>query len=122
MWADWSPGWKWAPEDMEALKRCSRAPATLPAALGYYRATFAALLHRSAGSPAPAAANPAPINLPAMMLHGRDDGCIGVELLDGMEAFFPKGLRKEIVPGAGHFVHQEKPEIVNRFVLEFLKT
>ena len=40
IWADWSPGWKWAPEDMEALKRCFRAPGTLGAALGYYRATL----------------------------------------------------------------------------------
>ena len=40
IWADWSPGWKWAPEDMEALKRCFRAPGTTAAALGYYRATW----------------------------------------------------------------------------------
>ena len=43
IWADWSPGWKWAPEDMEALKRCFRAPATTSATLGYYRATLGPL-------------------------------------------------------------------------------
>ena len=47
-----------------------------------------------------------PINVPAMMLHGRDDGCIGAETLDGMEKLFPRGLKIELVPGAGHFVHQ----------------
>ena len=26
-----------------------------------------------------------------------------------------------IVPGAGHWVHQEAPEIVNRLVLDFLR-
>jgi pimeloyl-ACP methyl ester carboxylesterase len=35
--------------------------------------------------------------------------------------FFPNGLEKIIVPGAGHFVHQEQPEVVNRKVLEFLQ-
>ena len=64
----------------------------------------------------------APINVPALMIHGRDDGCIGAELLDGMEKLFPKGLKKEVVPGAGHFVHQEKPELVNEVVLKFLKS
>jgi pimeloyl-ACP methyl ester carboxylesterase len=39
----------------------------------------------------------------------------------GMETLFPKGLKKEVVKGAGHFVHQEKPELVNEVVLEFLK-
>jgi len=62
-----------------------------------------------------------PINVPAMMIHGRDDGCIGAETLEGMEKLFPKGLKIEIVPGAGHFVHQERPEIVNEMVLRFLR-
>ena len=56
-----------------------------------------------------------------MALAGCDDGCIGAELLDGMEKLFPKGLKKEVVPGAGHFVHQETPELVNEVVLKFLK-
>jgi hypothetical protein len=38
-----------------------------------------------------------------------------------MEKVFPKGLKIEVVPGAGHFVHQEKPELVNEVVVKFLK-
>lgn len=120
LWADWSPGWKWAAEDMDALKRCFREAGTLSAALGYYRATLGPLFRGGAAPAAAPIASP-PIEVPAMMLHGRDDGCIGVELLDGMEAHFPRGLRKEVIGGAGHFVHQEKPEIVNRLILDFLK-
>jgi pimeloyl-ACP methyl ester carboxylesterase len=37
-----------------------------------------------------------------------------------MEAMFPAGLDKRIIDGAGHFVHQEKPDEVNRLVLEFV--
>jgi pimeloyl-ACP methyl ester carboxylesterase len=37
-----------------------------------------------------------------------------------MEAFFEQGLRQEILDHAGHFVHQERPDEVNRLILEFL--
>lgn len=121
LWADWSPGWKWAPEDMEALKQCFRAKGTLEAALAYYRATLGPAFKTPVDPKGIAAAMSAPINVPALMIHGRDDGCIGAELLEGMEKLFPKGLKKEIVPGAGHFVHQEKGELVNELVVKFLK-
>lgn len=63
-----------------------------------------------------------PIDVPAMMIHGRDDGCIGAELLKGMAAHFKRDLRVEVIPGAGHFVTQERPDEVNRVVLDFLKS
>ena len=44
LWTDWSPGWKWAPEDLEALKQSFRATGTLEAALGYYRVTLGPVL------------------------------------------------------------------------------
>ena len=90
IWADWSPGWKWAPEDMEALKRCFRAPGTTAAALGYYRATLGPLLQPPLDPMGLAAATPRPIEVPAMMIHGRNDGCIGAELIEGMAALFPR--------------------------------
>ncbi len=43
------------------------------------------------------------------------------ELLEGMEKLFPKGLKIEVVQGAGHFVHREKAEVVNEVVVKFLK-
>lgn len=119
LWTDWSPDWKWSAEEMEALKRCFRAPGTLSAALGYYRATLGALFRGTA--PGENAGTSAPIEVPSMMIHGRNDGCIGVELLEGMASYFPRGLRTEIIDGAGHFVHQEKPATVNRLILEFLE-
>ena len=122
LWADWSPGWKWSPEDMEALKQSFRAPGTLEAAIGYYRATLGPAFSAPVDPNGLAAMMNIPINVPGLMIHGRDDGCIGSETLDGMEKLFPKGLKIELVPGTGHFVHQERPDYINELVLKFLKS
>jgi pimeloyl-ACP methyl ester carboxylesterase len=63
-----------------------------------------------------------PIDVPGMILHGANDGCMGAELVEGMAAMFPRGLRVEIVPNTGHFLHQEAPERINALVLDFLKS
>jgi pimeloyl-ACP methyl ester carboxylesterase len=120
--AEWSPGWTWPAEDREATKACFRAAGTLEAALGYYRATMGPAFAEPSMIEASAAGFSVPLAMPALMLHGADDGCIGAELVPPMRDFFPNGLRVEIVPGAGHFVHQEKPDVVNRIVLDFLRS
>ena len=82
---------------MEALKATFRAPGVLQAALGYYRC-----------DPEPGQSGPAlgelqtqismsPVTVPTLVFHGARDGCMGVELLDGMEALFPDGLRKVVI-------------------------
>jgi pimeloyl-ACP methyl ester carboxylesterase len=58
--------------------------------------------------------------VPTLYLHGAKDGCIGVELVKEMGAMFASGLQKVIIPDAGHFVHQEAAEDVNRHILRFL--
>jgi len=121
LWSDWSPGWKWTRDEIEALKQSFRAPGTTRNAISYYRATLGAAFNMPVDPAQMAAMMSAPIDVPATMIHGRDDGCIGMELLEGMEKHFPRGLRIEIVPNAGHFVHQERPDLVNQLVLGFLK-
>ena len=37
-----------------------------------------------------------------------------------MDRFFTGGLEKVIIPGTGHFMHQEKPLEVNPRIVEFL--
>jgi hypothetical protein len=39
LWADWSPGWQYPPEEMAALKETFRQPGVVAAALGYYRSS-----------------------------------------------------------------------------------
>ena len=119
--AEWSPGWTWPARDREATKTCLRAPGALDAALGYYRATMGPAFADPAVLEASAQAMSVSLSMPGLVIHGADDGCIGSELVAPMAAYFPQGLQIEIVPGAGHFVHQERPELVNRLVIDFLR-
>jgi pimeloyl-ACP methyl ester carboxylesterase len=121
LWRDWSPGWRWPVEEMAALKETFRQPGTAAAALGYYRAMLNPALQAPELATLQGRMMLEPIEVPTMMLHGADDGCMGAELVQGMDAFFPRGLRVEIVPGTGHFLHQEDPERVNALILDFLR-
>jgi len=121
LWRDWSPGWKWPAEEMARLKETFRQPGVASAALGYYRAMFDPSRQDARYAALQSRIMLEPIEVPAMMLHGANDGCMGTELLAGMEAFFPRGLRIEVVPGTGHFLHQEAPDAVNRLIVDFLR-
>jgi len=49
------------------------------------------------------------IDVPLLYLHGADDGCIAASTTDGAEAFFAADYRRELLPGAGHFLAAEQP-------------
>jgi len=121
IWQDWSPGWSYPAAEMEALKATFRTPGVLQAALGYYRCTLNPALQDPTLMETQMRISMSPVDVPALYLHGARDGCIGAELAAGMDALFPRGLRTETIADAGHFLHQERPEEVNRVVLEFLR-
>lgn len=121
IWQDWSPGWSYPAAEMEALKATFRTPGVLQAALGYYRCTLNPALQDPALMETQMRISMSPVDVPTLYLHGVRDGCIGAELATGMDALFPRGLRTETIADAGHFLHQERPDEVNRIVLEFLR-
>jgi pimeloyl-ACP methyl ester carboxylesterase len=119
LWADWSPGYA-ADEDLAHVKDALRDPANLTAALGYYRATLRGVGVDPALAEVQAAGGAIP-SQPTLYLHGREDGCMGVELAVAAGAsLISKGSRSEIIEGAGHFLHLEKPDEVNALILDFL--
>ena len=120
IWADWSPGYD-AREDLELLKPSLRDPANLQAALGYYRATLGTGYNDPALQDMQNAGSDIP-SQPLLYLHGRTDGCMGVEVAEFAMTEFPPSARGEIVDGAGHFLHLEKPDVVNGKILDFLKS
>lgn len=119
LWADWSPGYDGA-ADAAAVKDALRDPANLSAAIGYYRAMFDATLHDPALADAQAAGS-LPTPQPTLYLHGLDDGCLAAPDADAVAAALPaEGSRVELVPGTGHFLHLEQPDVVDRHIVEFL--
>lgn len=118
LWADWSPGYD-AAVDIANVKQALRDPANLAAALGYYRATLGDGLKDPALDKAQGATSQYPTQ-PALYLHGRNDGCIGVEVAELAASMAPPNATFEMVDDAGHFLHLERPDHVNRRIIEFL--
>lgn len=111
LWADWSPGYRLPEDEREALKAMFRQPGVPEALLAYYRQAFSPAASRPEWAER-AAALRGPIQVPALYLHGRDDGCIGAELAEGMEASFAAGLETAVIDDAGHFLQLEQPDAV----------
>jgi pimeloyl-ACP methyl ester carboxylesterase len=60
------------------------------------------------------------IDVPAAFVAGEKDPVLLMAPPDGMAAWIPDLRGSTIVPGAGHWVQQEKPQEVNAALLEFL--
>ncbi|MEV4292932.1 alpha/beta hydrolase [Nonomuraea bangladeshensis] len=115
LWRDWSPGYD-AAQDLAFVRRSLLDdPANLAAAIGYYRAML--------GTTPPSGRYPEPdpeARGPVLYLHGAQDGCLGAGLVKDAVAHLPGGSRAEIVADAGHFLHLERPDEVNRLILDWL--
>lgn len=118
LWAQWSPGYD-ASDDLPAAKATVREAANLRAALGYYRAALGAG-HSDARYDGAQAVVHAIAAQPALYLHGRDDGCIDVEVAEAVRSTVPSSVTIEIVDNAGHFLHLEQPARVNDRIIDFL--
>ena len=61
--------------------------------------------------------------MPVLYLHGREDGCMGSELIDdSLRTSLPHpDSQIEVVDDAGHFLQLEQPEVVNRLIVDFVR-
>jgi epoxide hydrolase 4 len=94
--------------DLDEYARAFSAPGAATGAINYYRAAA-----RSRVSPGRIAA-------PTLLIWAEDDFALGIELTRGMDDLFENPPRVEYVPDTGHWVMEERPEVVNRLLLEFL--
>ncbi|HMJ12343.1 MAG TPA: alpha/beta hydrolase [Polyangiaceae bacterium] len=111
-----SPGHASVPPALIAEQtRTLLAPDGLRGPLAYYRTAFQLRPSTVRALRAPLRKSTRPVTL----IWGEADSCLGMELIDGSERFAPN-LRVELVPNAGHFVHQERPDVVNELLLAAL--
>lgn len=120
LWRAWSPGWDPGDDEKNALKRTLAQPGVKAAALGYYRAMFET---KSEASKQTQKLTDAKVNVPTLAFTGALDGCIDTRLYDYtmLDDDFPAGLEVFRMQGAGHFLHQEKPQEFNALLLDWLK-
>lgn len=98
-----------------------RVPGALRAALDYYRAnTGGGGGSRSDGPRArPGAVSSQVVRAPTLVLWGERDPALGIDLLRGLDDYVAD-LTVRRFPDAGHWVHWEAAEEVNRALIEFL--
>ena len=111
----WSPGWKFTEEEFAPLKACFSDPDRLSAALKYYRDLPKTLLN-----PANRTLIFGKLPVPARVIRGADDGCIGAEMFEDQENCFGAGYELVTMKGAGHFMQCVQPEQFSAHVIEFL--
>jgi pimeloyl-ACP methyl ester carboxylesterase len=91
----WSPGLRW-PEWGDVVTTLCR-PGVLEAVCAYYRADLDGGLDAR------------PVAVPATVLHGGQDGCIGAMSFRDLEACFSASFTLRLFPELGHWPHVEDP-------------
>src|SRR5438094_826380 len=94
--------------DLDEYARAFSAAGAATGALNYYRAALRSRLP------------PTKITAPTMLIWAEDDFALGIELTRGMDDLFEITPRIEYLPDTSHWVMEERPEVVNRLLLEFL--
>ena len=97
-----------AEADLDEYARSFCAPGAATGAINYYRAAARSRVARGK------------IKAPTLLIWAEADFALGMELTRGMEDLFESPPRIEYVPDTNHWVMEERPDVVNRLLLEFL--
>lgn len=108
-------------KDIKGYLEAWSQPGALTGSLNYYRAaSIDALENLEEALKKPPIASIIPkINIPTLVIWGEKDTALLKGCLDGLEEFVPGVIIKRI-PDASHWVVREKPDLVNRFIREFI--
>ena len=113
LWQHWSSQ---APDPghLARVKKTLSEPGVVPALLSYYRG----LVRIPSTKPDFFKRATENIKVPMLVVYGEDDPARSVS--ESERPFFDGEYRREIIPHAGHFVHREQPEQLNRLLIEQL--
>jgi epoxide hydrolase 4 len=97
--------------DLDSLIAAVAQPGALTSMLNYYRNIFQphSLLTRTWGV----------LQVPTLMIWGENDVALGKELTEGTEQYV-SNFSIQYIPHCSHWVQQEQPERVNRYIIDFL--
>lgn len=101
------------PDVLDRYARDAQRPGAMRAMINWYRAALR--LQGKLAGPWPV------IETPTLVVWGEKDAALGVELLDGTDAYV-RDLTIRRLPNVSHWVQQEAPEQVNAILREWLTT
>jgi len=98
------------PSDIEAYKDAAAKRGALTATINYYRNLAGGFLDRQ---------NWSVLQVPTLMIWGEKDTALGKELTYGT-ADYVRDFQIQYIPICSHWVQQEQPHLVNRYMRDFL--
>ncbi|BAY07191.1 alpha/beta fold hydrolase [Calothrix sp. NIES-2098] len=96
--------------DIDTYKNAAAKNGALTAMLNYYRNVFQQRIFKT---------NWGILEVPTLMIWGEDDTALGKELTYGTEAYV-KNFQIKYISKCSHWVQQEKPDLVNQYMQDFL--
>lgn len=119
LWRRWSPDWLYGVDDIAQVKSTFREPGVVKAATRYYRCLLSPLSLSAQQSWSLLRAR---LDVPVLALAGANDGCMDARFFDALMRAqdFDKGLSVACLEHAGHFLHREKPLVVNTLLLDWI--
>jgi pimeloyl-ACP methyl ester carboxylesterase len=115
LWHRWSPSWAYTAEQRAPAAAALTNRENAAAALRYYRGVArAALLDGEQRTAAML-----PVSVPTLLIYGREDGCLGPEVMERARTDFAGESEFLPVANAGHFAHRESPRLVAERALEW---
>lgn len=99
-------------DDLQAYRNAAANPGAITSMLNYYRNIFQGLLQ-------PLQYQWKKLLMPILLIWGEDDTALGKELTYQTDDY-AQNLTIKYIANCGHWVQQEKPELVNQYMREFL--
>ena len=123
LWRQWSPTWRFSQEEFERSAAAFDNPDFVEVVIQSYRHRFAL----AAGDPAyleieARLATQPPISIPTVTFDGADDGVRAPSQPQAFAHKFTGARSHRVVPGVGHNMPQEVPEVFAAAVLELVRT
>ncbi|MEW6494076.1 MAG: alpha/beta hydrolase [Cyanobacteriota bacterium] len=96
--------------DIEAYRDAVSKPGALTAMINYYRNAFSSFQQQEWTL----------LDVPTLMIWGEEDAALGKELTYGTEEYV-RDFQIHYIVNCSHWVQQEKPELVNHYMRDFLQ-